>query len=72
MVSVCSRAQDDVEPVGERIAFLRGVAVEVRHQRLAARLGQAMNIGSSSSSGSPGKYIWVTSRAAALAPNTEK
>ena len=38
----------------------------------AAGSGTQLKIGSSASSGSPGKYIWVISRVAKPGPNSEK
>ena len=39
---------------------------------LAFSSGTELKIGSSGSSGSPGKYIWVTSRWVNARPNSEK
>jgi hypothetical protein len=52
---------------------LRDVEVEARHEQVAARGSRtAWKIGSYSKSGSPGKYICVTSRCVNNRPKSEK
>ena len=71
---VASRpAQDDVEPVAERVLGHRRLPVEGGDQARRARSSAVqLKIGSAPSSGSPGKYIWVTRRVAKAGPKTEK
>ena len=65
-------AQHDVEAVAERPVGAVSARSNAAISRSRARSGTARKIGSSSSSGSPGKYICVTSRVANAGPNTEK
>ena len=67
-------AENDVPPVPERPLWPRQVEVEARdQQRAGARIPHGVDDRVViANSGSPGKYIWVTSRSVNARPKTEK